>query len=83
MVRGCKWIAVVGLTLLVVGLGVGCSHSHSQVPKVTGTPEALTIVERLKGLNDPPPVIISAIGAFQGGESEVWAGVRVAGKPRA
>lgn len=60
MMRGRKWLAVVGLALLV-GLGVGCSHSHSQAPKVTGSPEALAVVEKLKGLNDPPPVIFGTL----------------------
>lgn len=48
------WTALLGLSLLA---GAGCSHSRAEPVKVTGTPEAVALVEKLKKVNKEPATV--------------------------
>ncbi|GEM_PF-4792937 len=52
------WAALLGLSLVA---GVGCAHSRPEPVKVTGTPEAVALVEKLKKVNNEPAM---AYGTF-------------------
>lgn len=52
------WVVLLGLAL---SAGAGCSHSRPKPVAVTGTPEAVALVEKLKKVNHEPA---TAYGAF-------------------
>lgn len=63
-----KVFALCTVALLLV-VGMGCSHVHSRQEKVTGSPEALEVVARLKTMNDDA-VPISGVFVYETTQDE-------------